>query len=223
MFSILFLKAISVLPLSVMAFFEDIKNNKNGIVRIEDRYGLEAFVGLAGEGKTMSMVEKARHYRKKYGNSIYIFANFNCKFADATFKDYKQLLHNFRKSVLVLYDEMPNEFNKNNHKEFPTDLFQKLTQLRKNNGVKILYTTQDIMLIDPDIRRLTRTVNECRTFKRRLTYYCTYDMNYYKQMQNSVSVDSKDRVIKDSFHWFVQTKELRDSYDSFIFLDSAKK
>lgn len=118
---------------------------------------------------------------------------------------------------------MPNEFNKNNHKDFPSDLFSQLTQLRKGNGMKIIYSTQDIMLIDPDIRRLTKLVHECKTYKRRLTYYFTYLMDYYQQKRNTINVDNKIKVHKSNFKYFIQTNKLRNSYDSFLFLDSAKR
>lgn len=221
-FKVFFIKLFFSIPLSIIKFIDSFRDRKKGIVDLEDRFGIEAFVGLAGEGKTLSMVKTAYNYRKKYKDNILIFSNFRCDFADAQFVSYKQFLKPFKKSVLILYDEMPNDFNKNNHKEFPIDLFSKLTQLRKGNGVKILYSTQDIMLIDPDIRRLTRLVHECRTYKRRLTYFCTYDMQYYKMKHESISVDRKSKILKDSFTWFLQTNKLRNAYDSFLFLDNAK-
>ena len=100
-------------------------------VPLRDRYGMMCFCGLAGSGKTMSLVYNLKKYREKYGNDIYIFTNFPCKYANATFHTYKQLVREFNKPVIVGWDELPNDFYKDGFKNFPEDLLRKLTQLRK--------------------------------------------------------------------------------------------
>lgn len=168
-----------------------------------------------GSGKTMSLVYSLKQYRKKYGNDIYIFTNFPCKYATATFHSYKQLVRNFNKPVIVGWDELPNDFYKDGFKNFPEDLLRKLTQLRKGNGMKIIYCCQDLSLVDVAFRRLTLSACDCKTFMGYLTMYYEYEIDYYFMKKNSQSVDNKTKVPIKDFKIFYQSKDLRDSYDSF--------
>lgn len=201
--------------LVVFSVIDNIKVRRSHGVPLHDRYGMTCYCGLAGSGKTMSLVYNLKRYRQKYGNDIYIFTNFPCKYANATFSNYKQLVREFNKPVIVGWDELPNDFYKDGFKNFPEDLLRKLTQLRKGNGMRILYCCQDLSLVDVAFRRLTLTCADCRTFLGRLTSYYEYDVDYYFMKKNSVNVDNKLKVPIKRFDIFYQSKELRASYDSF--------
>lgn len=162
------------------------------------------------------MTRQLLKYREKYGDMIYIFTNYPCSFADAQFTNYKQLLPHFNKPVIVGWDELPNDFNKDNFKYFPEDLFKKITQLRKGLGMKILYTTQDLSLIDIAFRRLTFYVNQCNTFKGRLTYIYKYRIDYYMQLKSTNSVDNKAKIPMSGVSIYVQNNRLRSTFDSFM-------
>lgn len=163
----------------------------------------------------MSLVYNLKKYREKYGDDIYIFTNFPCKYANATFHTYKQLVRDFNKPVIVGWDELPNDFYKDGFKNFPEDLLRKLTQLRKGNGMKILYCCQDLSLVDVAFRRLTMSACECKTFMGYLTCYYQYQIDYYFMRKQAVSVDNKVKVPIDEFKIFYQSNDLRSSYDSF--------
>lgn len=201
--------------LSIYRVRDDIKIRHSHGVPLRDRYGMTCFCGLAGSGKTMSLVYSLKRYRKKYGRDIYIFTNFPCKYADATFNNYKQLLRNWNKPVIVGWDELPNDFYKDGFKNFPEDLLRKLTQLRKNNGMKILYCCQDLSLVDVAFRRLTLDACDCTTFMGYLTMYKKYGIEYYFMKKQSASVDNKVKIPLEECTIFFQTKELRASYDTF--------
>lgn len=49
-----------------------------------------------------------------------------------------------------------------------------------------------------------------------------YDCDDYEQKHNTVNVDQKIRVKTRLSEWFVQSDKLRDSYDSFKMLETAK-
>ncbi len=217
---ILLLKFISFLPLSILRVV-DRKKDTNKVSKI-DRFGIEAFVGLAGEGKTISMTRELNRLRKKYGNDIYITTNYFYKYQDFPFENWHQLLNEYDKTLIVAWDELPNEFNSRDFQDFPVELVDKLTQLRKENGTKIFYTAQDFKLVDVSIRRLTFYVHQCRTFMERLTYYHTYEKEYYEQYINTNSVDRKSKIIKYDTKYFFQNEYLRSSFDSFKTLKSAK-
>lgn len=98
---ILFYKIIFFPLCSVRKIIDNYKIRQAHGIPLGDRYGMTCFCGLAGSGKTMSLVYNLYKYRKKYGNDIYIFTNFPCKYANATFTNYKQLVREFNKPVIV--------------------------------------------------------------------------------------------------------------------------
>lgn len=227
---IIFIKKLFLfLPLSILSFIENLKNKKHNVIPLEDRYGLFGFVGLAGRGKTISLVYNLYLKRKKYGNNIYIITNFPCKLADyvmpryidkngANKTDFRILLNFYNKPVFVGWDEMQNDFPQTNLKDFPSLLRRRLTQLRKGNGMVLYYTTQDIKGIHCEIRRLTFAYNECHTFMKRYTYYINYDSNYYNAKYESNSIDNKLKVPINFVVNFLQTDKIRKLYNSFSFV-----
>jgi len=49
-FNIIFVflkKVILFIPLSILQLFDNIKNKKNNVIPLQDRYGLYGFIGLA--------------------------------------------------------------------------------------------------------------------------------------------------------------------------------
>lgn len=226
---IFIVKILLWLPLSLLQIFESFKQKKRHEIPLHERYGLYGFLGLAGRGKTISMVYSLLLVRKKYKNRVYIVTNFPCKLADyvlphiqdkngETKTDYRPLLKFYDKPVFVAWDEMQNDFPQTNFKDFPQDLLRRLTQLRKGCGMVIYYTTQDIKHIDVNIRRLTFSFNECKTYKNRFTYYINYDPVYYIAKYESVSIDNKMKVPINFVKFFYQTNTIRSLYNSFTFV-----
>lgn len=82
----------------------------------------------------------------------------------------------------------------------------------------LYYTTQDIKGIHCEIRRLTFAYNECHTFKKRYTYYINYDSDYYNAKYESNSIDNKLKVPKNYIISFIQTKKIRELYNSFSYV-----
>lgn len=194
------------------------KRDKNDKPHI---YGIWCFVGMEGGGKTMSLVHYLEEMRKKYGDEIYISTNFFYKNEDFPITHWKDLLTTYDRAVIYAYDELQNEFNSRNYRDFPVELVYLLTQNRKRNGIQVVYTTQDYDAVDKTFRRRTRVVVSCRTTAGRLThcrYYQRLDFEYYL---NTVDVKRKIKVPCHS-KWFVQSDALRELYDSYAMIESAK-
>ena len=197
-----------------------LKDKKSGNLKIH-LYGIEGYFGLPGHGKTMCLVYRAEMCRKKYGDKIYISSNFGYKNEDFPITSWKDLLVEYDKPVVFLYDEIQNEFCNRDYKKFPIELLTLLTQNRKGHGKKILYTAQRQNRVDLVFRELTNTCWDCKTFAGRLTWATAYDDQTYEQLKNTVSVDRKLQIRKIDRVWFVQTDYLRDLYDSYKQLQSA--
>ena len=65
------------------------------------------------------------------------------------------LLKDYDKPLVVAWDEVQNEFNSRDFKDFPISLLTKLTQVRKGNGIQILYTSQRWHFVDKNFRSLS--------------------------------------------------------------------
>lgn len=185
-------------------------------------YGIRAFVGLYGGGKTMGMSYYLRSMRKKYGDSIYIATNYFYSDEDFKIDSWKDLLPEYDKPVIFAYDELQNEFNSREYKGFPASLMTLLTQNRKGNGKQIIYTCQDFETVDKNFRRLTKDVGVCHTILSRFTTVKFYDTEDYNNLISTPEVNKRMKIRKKYKLSFVQDDDIRNCYDSFQMLESAK-
>lgn len=198
---------------------KDLFKKKSKELRI---YGIYGYFGLWGQGKTICMTKELLSFRKKYGDSIYITSNYGFALEDFPFTDWRQLLKTYDKPLVVAWDEVQNEFTSRNFKNFPTELLTILTQNRKGNGIRILYSAQRWERVDKVFRELTYLCYECKTRFGRLTGYRGYDWEDYEQLKVTKQVDFKIKIHPKDRKIFVQTDYLRSLYDSFKMLDSAR-
>ena len=185
-------------------------------------YGIWCYVGIYGGGKTISLVETLERMREKHGDNILIATNFYYKGQDFEIKTWKDLLPEYGKPVIFAYDELQNEFNSREYKSFPTSLMVLLTQNRKGNGKQIIYTTQDYETVDKNFRRLTQKVVTCRTLFGRLVHTRYYNREIYDNLISQVDVKLRMKLRPYMSKWYVQSDYLRNQYDSFQMLASAK-
>ena len=185
-------------------------------------YGIWLYCGLYGQGKTMALTEYLTRMRKKYGDKIYISTNYGFKDEDFPLTDWHDLLTTYDKPIIFGYDEIQNEFNSRDYKNFPYELVKMLTQNRKGNGKQIVGTAQRFGRVDKTIRELCTHVVECKkAYFGRVTKTKKYDVEDYEQMLNEIDV-MKKRKVPCSRYKFIQTDALRNAYDSFQMLETAK-
>lgn len=194
--------------------------NKDKKVHI---FGIYGYFGLPGKGKTMALAELGLRYREKYGDKIYIVDNFGFKHADWHFDsaNWKELLIEQDKPVLYLFDEIQNIFNSRDFKNFPTELLTLLTQNRKGNGKMICYTAQRWARVDKVFRELTHKCYECKTLFKRLTITKAYDWEDYEMLLSCTDIKMKMKIHPLRYS-FIQTDQLRESYDSYQMLQIAR-
>lgn len=185
-------------------------------------YGIWMFCGLYGQGKTMALTEYLTRMRKRYGDKIYICTNYGFKDEDFPLTHWRDLLGEYDKPVIFGYDEIQNEFNSRDYQNFPFELVTMLTQNRKGNGKQIVGTAQRFGRVDKTIRELCTHVIECRRgYFGRVTKTRKYDVEDYEQYLSEVDVMKKRKIPKVKYK-FVQTDALRNAYDSYQMLQSAK-
>lgn len=198
-------------------------NNK--IKKIEKKphlYGIYGYFGLPGKGKTMALTYELERLRKKHGDKIYIMTNYFYEGQDIEFKSWEQLLKTYDKPLVVAWDEVQNEFTSRNFKNFPIELLTLLTQNRKGNGVRIMYTAQRYNRVDKVFRELTHYAIMCNTILGRLTRMRYYHWEDYEQLNTTSNVDMKVKIRQTKTISFVQTDKIRELYNSYKMLESAK-
>lgn len=185
-------------------------------------YGIWLYCGLYGQGKTMALTEYLSRMRDKYDDKIYISTNYGFKGEDFPLNTWRDLLTTYDKPIIFGYDEIQNEFNSRDYKNFPYELVKLLTQNRKGNGKQIVGTAQRYCRVDKVIRELCTHVIECKkAWFGRVTKTKRYDVEDYEQFINEVDV-MKKRKIPCRRYKFIQSDELRNAYDSFQMLETAK-
>lgn len=186
------------------------------------RKGVYGFFGLPGKGKTMAMCKYLADMRKKHGNDIYIMTNFFYKDQDFPFTTWKDLLKDYDKPLIVAWDEIQNEFNSRDFQNFPISLLTLLTQVRKKNGIQILYTAQRWHFVDKNFRTLSFGCYDCSTILGCYTVAKRYDPIDYDNLCSQSDYDKRRRIKPETWFAFYQSPELRECYDSFQMLESAK-
>lgn len=213
---LLILKFIFLLPYLLVKNIIDKK--KRGI----HLYGIYGYFGLPGKGKTICMSRKLKEYRKRYGYNIYIMTNYFYEDQDFAFTSWKDLLKDYDKPLVVAWDEIQNEFNSRDFQNFPISLLTLLTQVRKKNGIQILYTAQRWHFVDKNFRSLSFGCYECGTILGNLSYCRLYDPIDYDNLCSNSDYDKRRKIHPKFTESFLQTENLRNCYDSYKMLESAK-
>lgn len=212
---IVILKIIALLPYLI---YRKLKDNKECQLRL---YGIYGYFGLPGKGKTMAMCNELKKLREAYGDQIYIMTNFCYKDEDYQFTSWKDLLKEYDKPLVCAWDEVQNEFNSRDFKTFPIALLTVLTQVRKKNGIQILYTAQRWHFVDKNFRSLSFGCYECNTILGCFTITKLYDPVDYDCLCSNSDYEKRRRIKSIKTDSFIQTDALRFAYDSYKMLQTA--
>lgn len=178
--------------------------------------GMIIYCGRQGAGKTIGMVKHATDMLKEYPRSKCI-SNLDYTLSDDKLVHWKQLIDykNDIFGVVVLMDELQNWFSSNQSRNFPPEMLSVITQNRKNRRI-ILGTSQSFHLLAKSIRSQVTEVRECFT----LAGCITFVRRRYPVLDHSGDVvEWKNR----GFYFFVHTKDLRESYDTWAVVESLSK
>lgn len=210
------LKIIFLFP---YLLYKKMQDNKNRDVHL---YGIYGYFGLPGKGKTIAMCKRLRELREEYGENIYIMTNFCYNDEDFSFTGWKDLLKDYDKPLVCAWDEVQNEFNSRDFKSFPISLLTLLTQVRKKNGIQILYTSQRWHFVDKNFRSLSFGCYECSTICGCYTITKMYDPVDYDNLCSVSDYDKRRRIRPIKVDSFLQDDDIRNCYDSYKMLESAK-
>ena len=186
-------------------------------------YGLTVFCGRQGGGKTISMVEYLHRMKQLYPDCK-IVTNFNYISQDMPFVSWRQFteVRNGLDGVIFAIDELQNEYNSNNWKDFPEELLSTVTMQRKQR-IKIVATSQVFTRVVKQLREQCYEVVECKTFLGRWTKQRCYDADDYNYIIDNPNPKAKFKTPKKWRYSFVQSNFIRNLFDSYAVVESIKQ
>lgn len=192
-------------------FYRAIKYRKDKKLHL---YGIHCITGMYGCGKSVSLSYIANKFRKKYKNQIYICSNYGLSIQDFPFEGEQDLIKNYDKPIIFLWDEVQNDFPSSD-REFSKEVLRALTYNRKGNGKRIYWCSQDHELVHKTIRRLTVKTGFVRTISKRFTRIRWYLQEDFLELYQSPQVKKKMKIHPIFTEMFIQTDYIRGLYDSF--------
>jgi len=188
-------------------------------------FGTQIYIGRQGSGKTLSMVKHAYDLSLTYPNVI-ICSNIQLNedyFPDyikyTTIDELRYLLHNVQNGkygVVYLCDEAQTYFNALDSKGIPLDIFQYISQQRKQHKL-FLGSSQLFARLAKPWREQCDLLIACRTgFDNKMVYQTAYDAATLNQDYDG----SFDGVVAKRGRFF-QRPEYRNFYDTYEIITSA--
>lgn len=176
--------------------------------------GITVFSGPQGSGKTLSMVRMARDLMDVFpGLLVCSNVEFNesrYKTRVFPFEGIESLisLSNGYAGVLYLIDEMHLLFNSLESKEMPLDVFQEISQQRKQRKA-IVGTSQKFTRLAKPFREQFKYVVDCHCF------LGTFQRNAVLLGEGAVEKDGKLYADCLGHYHFIHSKELYLAYDTY--------
>jgi hypothetical protein len=162
-------------------------------------FGMWAFTGYYGEGKTTGCVMFAKHLQNKNPNKdIKLYSNINLVGQEKRITDWEELLDLPPNSIFI-YDESQNDYSCN-MKEFPEEFLRKITQQRKKQFAMFM-TSPRFNRMNINIRESVNFVIECKNLFHldRWFAYDFYNRDDYEEYRENRLKLRLSRKFKVSF------------------------
>lgn len=186
-------------------------------------YGIWAFTGYFGQGKTLGAVTFARRLQKTYKEkNIKIYSNFNMKGQNGKITSWEDLIK-LPACTIVIFDEIQSTFTSLKYKDFPMELLWKITQCRKNE-LAIFCTTPVYSRMSIQLRESTDYIIECKNVLN-LDRYFKYDFyrapEYEKKGMREIKKEFTVNVIANNeVYKSYDTNQIVDRFD--VVVDNKK-
>ncbi len=186
-------------------------------------HGVYDFCGMQGSGKTITAVRMISNIYLDY-KDVYLVTNVNINTDILThipkeniipFTRYYQLFFTYNKPVIFFIDEAHLLFNSLESRNADVNMFQVISQNRKNQRLFIL-TSQVFSRLQPVMREQINTIIDCKTYFNFLTH-CNVYHDFEKQ---------KDELVgKKEFGCFYTHKRKihYQMYDTFQIINYSKE
>lgn len=187
--------------------------------RFKDIY---LFVGLPGEGKTISMVAHIERALEKNPDLV-VATNFHYASELYSIGHWVDIIkisldaHKNNRPCLVAIDEVQNTFDASEWKNFPSALYSLLSFNRKLN-LQFLCSAQIYERIPSKIRQLANYTVICKNVWKADRYF----VNYYFEKNNYESSFDGKRAKAEFIREFIADDELYSKYNTFEQIKTIK-
>ncbi len=178
-------------------------------------FGIHMVIGKQGAGKSTTVAYLLRKWQKIYPD-LKVYTNMGYKYEDDVLDKWQQLITrtNGKKGVVNVIDDIKAWWSNADSKNLPPEVLAEICQQRKQKKA-ILCTIQVFSELPKAFRSQTHTVYMPTTFFGCLTVVKISDIKYYNP--------DKERFTKiRGMFFFVHTKEIRDSFDTYKKIEKYK-
>lgn len=170
--------------------------------------GFHLFVGEQGSGKTISLVYMLLRMKKQYPK-VKIRTNMAYKYEDGAIKNWQDLVfkNNGVYGQIDVIDEVQNWFNSLQSKDFPPEMFQEITQQRKQK--KCIFGTSQVW------GRVAKPIREqvSIVYKPITIFGCLTIVRKYKP--NVDDEGSINKLQPRGMFFFIHNEEIRNAFDTY--------
>ena len=170
--------------------------------------GLHLIVGEQGSGKTISLVHLLMSLQYRYPKCK-VRTNMLYKHEDGVINSWQDLVfeNNGIYGEIDVLDEIQNWFNSLESKDFPIEMFQEISQQRKQR--KMIVGTAQVW------QRVAKPIREqCAFVYKPITAFgCLTIVRKYKPKVNEDG--SVEKLQLREMYFFVHNSEIRDSFDTY--------
>lgn len=213
---------------NIINYFKSYKYRHNHKQNLFPFYGIDAYMGGFGSGKTLSCVNKCYDILTKYPNSIFITNTFIKGISNKTFffTSADELVHIMKDNIkdkeecgyIIFIDELHVVLS-DIFRTSDADFLTYLSQLRKL-GVYIIGTCQLYNKCPKTVRdylRLSGRIIFCNKVLGGITINQFVNMDDCEETSNL-----KLNYTIQRFEWFFHTVDLYESYDTFAVVSQIK-
>lgn len=210
---------IRAVPLFIVDSFKILKKRLKGEDVPFNMYGVYLYNGLGGNGKTISMIRKARELKEQFPKLL-ILANFHTDVADRYFDCWEDIINTeniddrgVNQGVLFLFDEMHLTLNSQGWQNAPDELLEYIS-LQRHLHKCIFGSAQEWKRVTKIVREQVNFVVDCKAHLRgRLIINKCYTKENFSinGEQREAGQRKRPREWKECF---VGTDELRSLYDT---------
>lgn len=182
-------------------------------------FGIWAFTGYYGEGKTLGAVTFAKNIQKKYPNHNFkIACNTDVAGQIMKIKRWEDIL-TLPKNTIVIFDESQNDFS-SNMRDFPEDLLRRITQCRKRK-LTLFMTSPKYTRMNINLRESVNFIAECKNIMS-MDRWFTY--KFYRTEDYEQYYDNKKKLRKNIYlrYGFIATNDNYRAYSTTKEVDSVK-
>lgn len=181
-------------------------------------FGITCYVGLPGQGKTLSLVEKLNTLKKEFPKAK-IYTNFGYIGQNGQIDKWQQLvdIKNGQDGVIFGLDEVHDIFDRKDWLSMPKSVLSLFSQNRKH-AKQFVCTAQSFADIVIDIRRRCHYIIECGNLKNRWIFQRAFNPSEYKEKDGEYT--PRKRAWRYSF---IATNEIYNSYDTYAVINSIRE